>query len=400
MIRRFLPWMPALCGAAFPVHPRATTPVLILWAVLLVVAWGAKWPRTEWVRPPRLWWGGAAYYGLIAIGLLWTEALDVGGFALEVKVSLVLMPLLMGATQRWVVLDGGRAALGLWWGLAASAVMGFADAAWSSLLEGDASGWRYAGLSGALHPTYSAWYWAFGVAVWLQRVRGRWAVAGAALAGVMLGLLASKAGWIAGVGVFGVALLHAGRRTAAAVGLLALLVAGATVGQGRALEWIEGMEQVDAPSAASPVREVKSGSTAGRLQAWSAAWSVLRAHPLGVGTGDVKRELQNRYAAGGHAYAAAHGMNAHNAYLEAAVAFGWLGAGWLLIWWGTLFAGAVRSRLELTGTFIALMAWFACTESVFELQSGVVWMAFGLWVWNARPTRAALPSLAAAGTRG
>jgi hypothetical protein len=53
----------------------------------------------------------------------------------------------------------------------------------------------------------------------------------------------------------------------------------------------------------------------------------------------------------------------------------------LVVWWAGALVAALRDRAELAATFVVLAAWFACTESVFELQSGVVWLAFGFGIW-------------------
>jgi hypothetical protein len=384
-MKRWLAVLPVLCAAAFPLHPRATTPVLILW--LLVVVWSAwRPPRDE--RPkerPFAWWAPLVQYAFIALWLLVTEDLEAGLFALEVKISLLLMPLLWGQTTRWVHIPRSHLAKGLFAGLAISALASGADALWSSVMAGDHSGWRYAELSGALHPTYAAWYWSMGVVLWLSDAGRERSSGGAVLAGVMLGLLASKAGWIAGLAAFAAAFGWGGHRRAAVLGAAALLVAGFAVGQGRALEWLEGMQTVAPSEVAAEVSSAErtpSGSTAGRLQSWNAAWSVMWQHPLGVGSGDVRAALVAEYESVGADYAAQHRMNAHSVFFETGVAFGWLGLLWLMGWWGTVFVVALRRRDVAAVAFVALSAWMGLTESTFELQSGVVWMAFGFWAWG------------------
>lgn len=394
-MKRWLATLPVLCAAAFPLHPRATTPVLIAW--LLAVGWSAlRHPGEE--RPkerPFAWWATLVHYAFIALWLLVSKDLDAGLFALEVKISLLLMPLLWGQTIRWVHIPRSHLAQGLFAGLAISAVVGWGDALWSSAMAGDHSGWRYAELSGALHPTYSAWYWAMGAVLWLSDGDRARPMGGAVVAGAMLGLLASKAGWIAGLVVFAGAFGMGWHRRAAAVGAAVLLVAGVTVGQGRALEWLQGLRSaapVEVAIEVPPAAGAPSGSTAGRLQSWKAAWSVMRAHPLGVGTGDVRTALVSEYEAHGAAYAAEHRMNAHNAFLEAGVAFGWPGLLWLMGWWGSVFVVALRRRDVAAAAFVALAVWMGLTESTFELQSGVVWMAFGFWAWGAKQPVSLTPS--------
>ena len=109
---------------------------------------------------------------------------------------------------------------------------------------------------------------------------------------------------------------------------------------------------------------------------------MMQEHPWGVGTGDVRSALVSEYRKVGAEYAAEHRMNAHNAYLEVGVAFGVPGLLWLVGWWGSVLVVAWRRRDVPAWAFVGLAMWMGLTESTFELQSGVVWMAFGFWAWG------------------
>ena len=377
---RALSWFPVACAAAFPLHPRATTPVLILWAMtLLVVAIKERPVRADWTLPVG-WWGGPAAYALVALGLLWTEHAEMGKFALEVKGSLLVVPLVLMATERWVRVERLAVERGFLFGLVASAGLGLGDALVHTWTNGGWEEWRYAALAGPLHPTYLAWYWSFGLLLWARKGR----IAGVLLASAMIGLLASKAAWLAGAAVL-LYLLAKNRSAQPLVALVALTVAGWWAGSGRAVELVRGLESIPAPMADAALPTAQpSGSTSGRMQAWSAAWELLLEHPAGVGTGSTQFALDGRYAKRGAHYAASHHMNAHNAYLESAVTWGWGGVCLLLAWWSILARSAWQRRDEVALWFIAIAAWIAATESVFELQSGVVWLAFGTYLWSAK----------------
>lgn len=392
MMRQLLAWMPPACAFLFPLHPRATTPLLIAWGVLLLAAWWVHRP-TERPSRPAGWWGGPALYGLLALGLLWSSSSAEGLFALEVKAALVVLPLLYRLTERLVQVPTARVSGGLMVGLLVSAALALADAAWDTALSGSWAQWRYAELAGALHPTYLAWYWAFGLFLWLTKSPLRLGLWFALLASAMIGLLASKAGWIAGGAILCLALFKQKRVVPAVAGLLILVITGWWAGGGRAVELAEGLRTESSTSAATDsAAPSPSGSTSGRLQAWSAAWSILQAHPFGVGTGSSQRALDEMYTARGNDYAMRHHMNAHNAFLEAAVAWGWMGIAALLGWWGTVGVAAWRFRREAALAFVVMAAWMALTESVFELQSGVVWLAFGLYAWGPRLPQASAVS--------
>jgi len=389
---RALTWMPAVCAAAFPLHPRATTPVLALWILLLLWVEIADQTKRRLVPVlPAIWWAGLAYYMLIAIGLLWSENMEAGLFALEVKLSLLVLPILFFRTERHVKWKSHQLIDALCVGLLLSGAIGLVQAGWFSLFEGNHRGWSYAELAGPLHPTYLAWYWAFAWFAWLTKKRNPMAWwGGSLLAGLMIGLLASKAGWIAGGLVVVWNLLKRDRRAVTGIGAFGLLLGAALFGQGRLDEMVEGFSKPERNTKVTSTRgapEQIGGSTVGRLQAWEAASAVMARHPFGVGTGDVESQLARKYEDIGAKYAAKHGMNAHNAYLQAGVAFGWVGLLLLVIWWGVVAWTALRRHQELAMAFSALALWFACTESVLELQSGVVWIAFGCWAWGVREMR-------------
>lgn len=375
-MNRVLPWFPAACAAAFPLHPRATTPVLILWAVALVFfAIKGRPKHVDWNLPAG-WWGGPAVYAFMALGLLWSSNADAGLFALEVKGALVVVPVLFLVTERWGCVERPAVERAFLLGLVASAGFGLGDALVHTWATGGWEQWRYAALAGPLHPTYLAWYWSFGLLLWARKGR----IAGVLLASAMIGLLASKAAWLGGAAVL--LYLLAKNRSALSLTALALLTAaGWWAGSGRAVELVRGLESTPVPTgeAAPP-----SGSTAGRMQAWSAAWELLVKHPAGVGTGSTQSALDEAYALRGAHYAASHHMNAHNAYLEAAVTWGWGGICLLVAWWGWLARSAWKRTDEVALWFVAIAAWIAATESVLELQSGVVWLAFGTYLWGAR----------------
>ena len=60
-----------------------------------------------------------------------------------------------------------------------------------------------------------------------------------------------------------------------------------------------------------------------RFWIWKSAFSVIENHPIiGVGTGDVRDELQKQYEKRGMSQAVIFRYNAHNQYLET-----WLGTG-------------------------------------------------------------------------
>jgi len=121
------------------------------------------------------------------------------------------------------------------------------------------------------------------------------------------------------------------------------------------------------------------GGRALRELNWSSALELIKLHPLtGVGTGDVQDELDNVYKA--HNYVPLlfwknSRYNAHNQFLETAVALGIPGL--LLLLSGFLFCMYYSLKFHNLLYFMFLLLFiFSClTESMLERQNGVVFYA-------------------------
>jgi O-antigen ligase len=303
------------------------------------------------------------FYGLHVLGLVWTEDLAAGIFALEEKAALLLIPLVFntlpnrrddGVAGMW---QAGALVIFVWRILAAAA--GWGDA-----------GWRYADFTGPFHPTYLAIYWAVAV-LFVRSDWRRWLLP---IFAVAIGLAASKAGWIGGafalLWVWGAA---GWKRMALPVGLalVALVMASGIADQGRSDEFVRNStaEVVGEPT---DLKESK-GSTGGRRQAWSVSWDYILSNPIfGVGTGDVEATLVPAYESRGLVYAANHRMNPHNAYLQAALSLGLLGLLSLLLWWGLAAWRAWKDQIWSHLGILLLIAMNGLFESILELQQGIV----------------------------
>ena len=355
--------------------------VLLLAALLRLLNWRLHLSGERWCLPAGggLWLG---YYGLQFLGGMWSANVDAWAFSLEVKASMVFLPVVAG-------MPGTSIRKAFWWSvvwsLAAYLTGRLVLAGWHHAVEGDPRHWRYTGLAGNVHPTYLsmhatvAWL-GMGQRGWSSQVR--WAVTG--VLALSIGLLGSKAGILAALGVAGVLLFMRWVRSASseyavhgalsgAFMIMVLITAGLSA-SGRFQEMRTAAAAVESESA--PV----SSSSAGRVAVWRSSVELLMDHPLGVGTGDVTDELQKVYQRDGILYAQDRRLNTHNQWLQAGVAFGWPGVLlFTVILWHWLRTGWRKGQdvLILCGLLISA---HAMVESVLEVQRGVV---FILWMWVA-----------------
>lgn len=118
-------------------------------------------------------------------------------------------------------------------------------------------------------------------------------------------------------------------------------------------------------------------STAIRSFAWESALEIIKENFVnGVGTGDVKESLLAKYKIKGYTGALKRNINAHNQFYQTGIALGVPG----LLAIGFLFFAmlqlAWRERKALLACLGLIMLLYAITESVFEVQAGVVFFTF------------------------
>lgn len=127
-----------------------------------------------------------------------------------------------------------------------------------------------------------------------------------------------------------------------------------------------------------------------RVIKWKCAVSVFKeSYLFGVGTGDGTDELVKEYTQRDFYWGMKEKFNAHNQYLETAIAFGVIG---LVLWLMNLsvpIVRAVKSKQYLILEFIFIFALCCATESMLNSQKGVVFYAFfnSLLVFHMLPNK-------------
>lgn len=118
-------------------------------------------------------------------------------------------------------------------------------------------------------------------------------------------------------------------------------------------------------------------STALRLLIWQATLDIIIEQPLlGVGTGDIKDELTNRYEELNITSAATEKLNVHNQFLETWLGQGIIGISLLLIIFYSAATTASKQKDMLMVSFLIIMTFNFFFESMLNTQAGVVFFAF------------------------
>lgn len=114
-------------------------------------------------------------------------------------------------------------------------------------------------------------------------------------------------------------------------------------------------------------------STSGRMEIWRESLQLLPSHWItGTGTGDIKDELMKQYARNGFEYGFGKKLNPHNQFLQTWLAHGLAGI-FVLI---AIFIHPLMKRRYSSDLLLlpVLLIFFlnGLTESVFEVQKGVL----------------------------
>ncbi len=386
------PWagtLLALLALGMSLWTAAVPALLVAAGIALVVHHApAKGPRSSPAPGSVLLWS-LALYALYLLGLLWSTDMGYAWFDLGIKASMGLVPLVL-----WVVPDrsrvGGRTLLSAFVGGAVLAtvvclvVAGVRTVA--DVLPGGpgfwSGHWIASRFSLFMHPSYYAMHLCLALAVVLLREhrpgdRGyRLATPFLLVVGILFS--GSKAGWGALVLLYLVLLVVRWRTPQRRVMLLAGLVGISVFAMSVQVSPFmrEKVDQLIAVQRNGPPAPNATGSSEVRQLTWQAAGELLREHwLLGTGTGDVKNELVDRYAAKGYEEPLARRLNAHSQLLQTPLTLGVLGGVLIAMLLLLPMLVSLRERDTVGALFIALLLLNWSVESMLEVQAGVVFLA-------------------------
>lgn len=373
-----------------PLMPRAT-PLCLMAGVLGLVLHHRMWTKRPscsgmW-RTPMPW--AFMLYLLHVVGVAWSTNMDYAGFDLQIKLPLVLLPLV----HLWMPRAGAESwrelLLPFIWGNVLAVVIALVSLAGRLSMNpaldaaNEVFGERFSWL---VHPSYFALYLTVALAAVLLRPAGTPLVRTATAAALCLGVLlcGSKAGWI-GLGLVlsivlvvkwrdnGLRNAMLGLATVSLLGLVTLVAASPNVRE-RVLEAWQGMSGGGAQPDASTSTEV-------RKLAWHSAAEVAREHaPWGTGTGDVKDELMAMHERSGYIHLLEKRINAHSQYLQLWAALGVAGLVLTILLVSVPLVSRIRARDALGAIFFLLAGLNWVVESMLEVQVGVLFFSFFAFV--------------------
>ncbi|MGE5424240.1 MAG: O-antigen ligase family protein [Syntrophothermus sp.] len=376
-----------------PVFPRIIPALIILLGINWLFSSGIRSKISalrEGIRKASVI--PALLYLLYVAGLLYTTNFHYAGFDLEVKLSLILFPLIFctSALSYFPEKLISRVLYFFLSGCVTVAVILIGHAMYANFALHVPGSFVYIKLAWYFHPGYLAMYFVFGLAVVADllyrngHARGLRRNVGLLLLLLFfmgfIFMLSSKAGilMMVAVLVFYIILWAVIQKKFIAAGgifiiiFLFLMMMGKLFPEGFTRLSVAGHVVAEKPGVADPEE-----STASRFNTWKNAVDVIADNFLfGVGTGDVKDALMKNYQANGNEYAYRIKMNAHSQFFQTFIALGLPGIitliGMLLIpgWFSW------KQKQFLLFSFLAIIAFNMLTESILETQAGVVFFAF------------------------
>ncbi len=334
----------------------------------------------------------AGIYVLYLLGLIYTVNYNYGLFDLEVKMSLIIFPVIM-ATVRDEVLSLAVARQVLWafvFGVFASMLVCYSIAFADYLESGSMMAFYYSRLSVLIHPSYLAMFVSFAIAILLYflykgvlttRLGKFLAILLVFIFEFFVIMLSSKAGILSlaiTLAIFTSYVIFEERRIAKGLvsgGLLAVsfifLLMLFPASAERFAQSREIIERADVNS-----KEIAS-STGERILIWWYTFEITNENFLfGVGTGDVKDHLLEKYYEKEMDNAFRLELNAHNQYLQILIAMGIIGMVVLLLNLVLPALYSIEQKHYLYFIFLILIGFNFLFESMLETQAGVVFYAF------------------------
>ena len=388
----------ALLAFLMPLLPMAL-PVLIALLVLNRIVY-LRFGKVE--RNAGEKWALFLFTGLYLAylaGMLYTENTGPGWRDLETKLSLLLLPLLFFFSFPMEKYNYKKILWFFIWGCAVSAVYSSISSIFDYIegKEGEAKGipglwdfginhWLSSRLTKHFHPSYLSMYVNFAIAAlfyvsdWPRKALAPWKIGLAGFLGVYVLFINSKSGLLI---LLLMVLFYMGystfvqRKIAQAVISVAVFAALFSVLWFAAPEFPKKIEETVASLTEKDTSTESNGSSHKRVMLWKTAKEVISEHALtGVGTGDVKAVIMERYLQKQFFEAYVRKLNTHSQFLQTLVAIGI--PGFVLLAASLLYPVwlSFRSKHYLHLFFIILIISNFLTEAMLETQAGVIFFAF------------------------
>lgn len=377
-----------LAAFCMPVFVQGTSVSLGILAFLRLVHRDERKRMLEVFQSPRTLLLSVIFYLLYVIGLGWTTNFSYAGLDLGIKASFLLFPFIVG-TQPMHGNDLRNIKFGFASGCMTACLIMLVNAGIQFSKTGNPSVFFYTDFSQPLmHPTYLSMYLSLALLFGLERldkaINKPQALAITAenmFLAFNLVLLSARMAMITAVLVVFVSLFRGLMRKSIrgpqVMGYAMLMLTTVLFFYG-SQRFSDRFAQVgDAIQTTTTTPATEHNSATGRLEIWKESITLLESNWMfGTGTGDVKDELIASYARNNFEYGYSRKLNSHNQFLQTWLTLGIPG---ILVLIGMFLFPLTDKPVRYRVLFFYLamiLSVNALTESILEVQRGVIFMAF------------------------
>jgi O-antigen ligase len=331
-------------------------------------------------------------YLLHLVGMLYTANLKAGGFDLEQKLSLIILPLLYFSDTQVNKLESIKIFKSFVLGCMLAGLICLVNAALKFNISDDIDSLLYTKFSPIMHTSYFAMYLCFAIILILfnNDIMQNQALKIVTVLFLMLPIVLSSSK----SGLFSLGLILVARliydivikksylRGLVFSSLLIVIAISFYVIFPKAFERLREMKQ------ALTTTKSEINTSTSRIEIWKLSSNIIsKNYLIGVGTGDIKDALKNEYDKQTMTEFSEKKLNAHNQYLQTFIALGMPGITGLI---SLLIVIAYFTWLNKMwdGTLLTIIIAFNMLfESMLETQAGVVFIAFFLMLYFSLATK-------------
>ncbi|MBN4051288.1 O-antigen ligase family protein [bacterium AH-315-M05] len=378
-----------LIAFLLPLNKKIIPPLIIV----LVLNWlieGHFKERIRKIRKSPLVVLFASFYLIHIIGLLYSSNLDFGLFDLEIKLSILIFPFLFSTSPSLNKQQVTNVLLAFIAGCLAAMIICLSYAFYRYQSEHDVGFFLYGELSLLHHPTYLSMYLCLSICIMiyylLEKKTGfskihifsfRFLIL---LFSVFILFLSAKNGIICLALVLLISvsyLIIQKKKLLQGAAFIVLFTIFFTVIFKLAPDTYKRLYSTMNIFLNEELDKNSKESTSVRLLVWPVTLELIEENFLfGVGTGDIKDSLLKKYEEKGLFGALEIRLNAHNQYLQTFVALGLVGFLILIACLLLPFILGIKKKNYIYILFLTIIAINFLTESILEVQAGVVFYAF------------------------
>ena len=370
---------------------RSLSPILIVLFAVVSITHGIENKAFE-ISNKKVFFAGIAFFLIHLISVIYSEQKGVAWFDIEVKLSLLVFPLLFSIknnfilkNSKYIFITFSAVTIIANIYLLSTSVYNTEIADVWNMNRNETWNFSSSNLSQYIHPSYLSMYNLFVLAyLIIQLIEGKerkrfFLIIPSFFLLIEIFLLQSKAGFMALAAVllyvtFLLYLRIKNNLLKIALPFIILAVSGYAISQNYRM-------QIMFKSLVEIVKtgDSKSSSTGARFEIWKATLNVVGRNPLlGVGAGDIKPEMYKEYdkiKTNSEEVEENH-YNVHNQFRETMLGQGLIGFGLLIFLLFAALHQAFKNKEHLLAIFVFIIILNFFPESMLNQQAGVVFFAF------------------------